>query len=86
MIAINNAIAACRARGDGDSVKLLSDLGIERAALLARVAELAGALAPFAALLHDHHDRLPNDRIIYAINSSNITAGDLRAARKAVQS
>lgn len=47
--------------------------------------KLIDALRPFAALLQPHHESLSNDRIIFAINGAQITAGDLRRAAQYVQ-
>lgn len=42
-----------------------------------RIEGLKAALAPFAALKHEHHDCLPDEHPIFGINGKNITAGDL---------
>lgn len=54
------------------------------ARLIAAAPELLDALRPFAALLAEHHDDLPDDRPIFGINDAVITAGDLRRARAAI--
>lgn len=45
---------------------------------------LAEALRPFAAMLKPHHERLKDDRPIFAIEGSQFTAGDLRRANEAL--
>lgn len=52
--------------------------------LAASAPELLDALKPFANLLKDHHDHLPDDQPIYGINDSTITVGDLRRAVDAI--
>lgn len=56
----------------------------ENARLIAAAPELLEALRPFAALLAEHHDALPNDRPVFGINDAVITAGDLRRASAAI--
>ena len=50
------------------------------AELEAKVSRLLKNLEPFGALLKPHHDDLPDDRPIFAIESALITVGDLRRA------
>lgn len=42
--------------------------------------QLLDALNPFANLLKEHHDRLPDTQPIYGIGDSLITVGDMRRA------
>lgn len=54
------------------------------ARLIAAAPELLEALKPFAELLKKHHDSMSDDRPIFAIEDSIITAGDLRKAVAAI--
>ena len=47
--------------------------------------ELQAALAPFAALLQDHHKTIRDDTPVFSINDALITAGDLRRAQTLLQ-
>jgi hypothetical protein len=53
------------------------------ATLLARVDELERALRPFA-LLFAMYGRLPDDRRLLSTAIGDITAGDIKRARRAV--
>lgn len=50
------------------------------AKLEAENAEMAEALKPFAALLQEHHARLPDSQPIFGINNATIYIGQLRDA------
>lgn len=52
----------------------------------AAIAELVGALKPFAGMLLDaeHLSRRTDDSMVFAINSNGFTVGDLRNARAAI--
>lgn len=52
----------------------------------ARIAELEAALAPFAALLANHHATMKDDHPVFGIDRNLITAGDLRRAALAADS
>lgn len=54
------------------------------ARLIAAAPELLEALRPFAALLAEHHERMPDDQPIFGINSATFTVGDMRRARAAI--
>jgi uncharacterized coiled-coil protein SlyX len=82
---------ATQKRGTANAEAMLCNaLGVESGAdvldaierLKGRIAELEKALEPFAALLHDHHERLKDSQPVYAINSAVITVGDIRKAKK----
>ena len=47
--------------------------------------EAIAALRPFAALIADHHDRMPDDQPLFFINSNGFTVGDLRKANAAIK-
>jgi hypothetical protein len=44
------------------------------------IKDLKEALKPFAALLAEHHERMPNEQPLFGINDALITVGDVRRA------
>lgn len=46
--------------------------------------DLLNALKPFANLLSDHHERLPDDQPFYGIGDKIVTIGELRSAVAAI--
>lgn len=42
--------------------------------------DLVKALEPFAALLQDHHEQMPDTHVLFAVNRVAITFGQLRDA------
>jgi len=68
------------------------DAASEIAALRAEITELKrqldetiAVLKPFAALIADHHDKMPDDQPLFFINSNGFTVGDLRKANAAIK-
>lgn len=54
------------------------------ARLIAAAPALLEALRPFAALLAEHHERLPDNQPIFGINNNKFTVGEMRAAVAAI--
>ena len=66
------------------SAKNPSKAATPDAMLIAAAPDLLEALKPFAELLKKHHDSMSDDRPIFAIEGSIITAVDLRKAVAAI--